>query len=373
MYDTSHGWEFVPREPSPPKSPLFSNVPAEPGTPAKSRKVDQDGSATEGADPWINAQNGKSEHQNFLEQTGVVLKIFWNEVQVTHPKRVTRKKQRAPKRKKGDITTFSRKSRLRLLRIFNRLHLVCLGDPIFITLTARPECFQYRAQWLPEKYQDKPHNYIFRKEFLPMLQSIVPEAAYIWKMEPHKSGQAHYHLMVWSQKKARKLHSEYYKRRIRRLWRSCIDDDSRSAELYSCKIKDINSERRCFSYMTKYIMKEENHETAEIKGRRWGRSRDLPISPITEVAVSKTAYERIKEFAINHIKSRKSNAEDYIQHIEDGGDFFMWLDEETIMELLRKANRSAEASQYSRFKKTGSTDPPESEIQELRNAYGLYS
>lgn len=371
MYDTSHGWEFSPRQTPPSKSPLFQNEPAKPESIDKSPDRRSGKSATGGADSWTNAQNGKSELEQMHEKTGVQLKVYWNEIQIIHPKTKKPPKRKPPKREKGDITTFSRKSRLRLLRLFNRVHLICLGDPIFITLTARPECFEIRRQWLPEEFRDCPHNYIFRKEFLPALKNIVPELVYIWKMEPHKSGEAHYHLMVWSGKKARKLHSQYYKRKIRRLWRNLIDDHSRSAELYSCKIKDINSQSRCFSYMSKYIMKEESHETAKIKGRRWGRSRSLPVDPITEISIPLSAYERIKEFAIEHIKARKSNSEDYIQHIEDGGDFFMWLDSDTIAELLRKSNRLATAAQYKRFLKTGSTDPPMSELKEIAARYGI--
>lgn len=373
MYDTEHGWEFVPRKPQPPKSPLFQNESAEPPPQVAKQKSSREAAPPSGEQPWLNSQNGKSEYSDFLKQTGATLKVFYNEVQIILPAKTKPKKPTPPKRKKGDITTFSRKSRLRLLRLFNRLHLVCLGNPIFITLTARPECFDVRRDWVPEEFQDKVHNYIFRKEFLPMLKNIVPELVYFWKMEPHQSGQAHYHMMVWSRKKARKLHSEYYKRKIRRLWRSCINDHDRAAELHSCKIKNITNESRCFSYMSEYIMKEEPRDTAKIPGRRWGRSRNMPVDPITEVGISKDAYERIKEFAIAQIKQRKSNSEEYIQYIEEGGSFFLWLDEKTILDLLKKANRAAAANQYKRFRKTGSTDPPKSEIEELRNAYGLYS
>jgi hypothetical protein len=370
MYDTPHGYSLFPNSHPPLKSQKHQSESAK----LKSRKhawiEDQAGSATEGADPWLNAQNGKSEHQQINELLGVTIKVFWNEIQFLFPKNSNRKAPKPPKRKKGDITQFSRKSRLRLLRLFNRLQLVCLGDPIFITLTARPECFEVRRNWLPEDYRDVPHNYIFRKEFLPMLKEFIPEPAYIWKMEPHKSGQAHYHLMVWSWKKSRKLGSQYYARKIRRLWRNCIDDHSRSAELYSCKIKKINSEKAAFNYMSEYIMKEEPQNTANFPGRRWGRSKNLPISPIVETAIPLSSYERIRDFCIELIKKRKSNSEDYIQHILEGGDWFIWLDQDVITDILRKAGQIAGANQYKRFLKTGSTDPPKEEIEEIAALYG---
>lgn len=371
MFDTSDGWSLFPEKRPPLKSRFHQSGSAELKSGGNATVEAKDGSVTEGADPWLNAQNGKSEFEQISELIGVKVKVFWNEIQFTFPKKTQVKNPKPPKRQKGDITTFSRKSRLRLLRIFNRLQLVCLGDPIFITLTARPECFEYRRQWLPEEFRDVPHNYIFRKEFLPVLKNIIPELHYIWKMEPHKSGQAHYHLMAWSGKKARKLSSQYYARKIRKLWRNLIDDHSRSAELYSCKIKPVNSERRAFSYMNKYIMKEESHDTADIPGRRWGRSQNLPVNPITEVALRKEHYERIRDFCIELIKNRKSNSEDYIEHILEGGSWFMWLDQETIANLLRRSGRLAEANKYERFLKTGSTDPPKSEFDELKARYSV--
>lgn len=329
------------------------------------------GSVTGGADPWSCAHNGISEFERVSRCVGVTLRIYAGELKVIFPRSKRAPKRKPPKRRKGDITTFSRKSRLRLLKVYNRIHQVCLGDPIFITLTARPECFENRAEFLAVDQVSEAHNYIFRKEFLPMLKQIVPELCYVWKMEPHKTGQAHYHLMVWSKKKARKLESEFYKRKIRQLWRTLIDDHSRSAELYSCKIKGIDNERQCFNYISEYIMKEETHETAKLRGRRWGRSKSLPVHPILEVGVRMEAYEVIRDFCVELLKRRKSNTDDYIDTIMEGCGWSMWLDPGTIVDLLRSASRNGMANKYERYMKTGSVDPPDEELAQIASDYGV--
>lgn len=309
--------------------------------------------------------NGSSEHVAITRLTGVTAKIYYNEVEICYPKNPAQKSRSVPERKAGDIKQFSRKSRMRLLRMYNRIQHICLSNPIFVTLTARPECFEQKAEIVPGEYSQQVHNYLFRKFFIPALKKIIPECAYVWKMEPHKSGQAHYHLMIWSKKPEFKIDSEYYKRQIRACWRSIIDDDSRSAELFACKILSIKDERAVFSYMSKYVMKEEDSSTAKIEGRRWGRSSNLPISPITEIPLSMSQYERLRDFCAELMKRRKVNNEYILDKMYGGGDWFIWLDSETITEVLRKNSRFAEASKYQRFLKTGSVDPGIDELEAI--------
>lgn len=260
---------------------------------------------------------------------------------------------------------------MRMMRMYNRIQHVCLSKPLFVTLTARPECFKKKAEIVPTEYSDQVHNYLFRKFFIPAMKKIIPECVYVWRMEAHKSGQAHYHLVVWSGKPAFNLESEYYKKQIRQCWRAIIDDDSRSAELYACKILNMPDERAVFSYMSKYVMKEEGQETARIQGRRWGRSSNLPVAPITEFGLRMEHYEWLREFAKELIKRRMRNHEYYIDRIDSGADWFIWLKESEIIELLRRSNRFGECSKYQRFMKHGSTDPPMEELEELAREFGF--
>lgn len=354
------------------KSKTGTEPGSKPSSPAQKSQADSEHpSVTGGADTRTGAHTVESEYDQISRMTGVTARVYWNELQIIYPRMKQNKKSKPPERTAGDIVQFSRKSRLRMIRILNRVHHVVLGEPIFLTLTARPECFEARRDHVPPEYRDNPHAHVFTKEFMPMLRQVIPEAEYIWKMEPHKSGEAHYHLLVWSRKRARKLVSEFYAKKLRRLWRNCIDDHSRAAELYSLKINRVTDEAGVFNYMSKYMLKEEEEKTAILPGRRWGRSRSLPISPILEMPLRMDAYERIRDIAIEILKRRKANTDNYIDQIKDGGSWFIWLDKDTILNMLQSANRFAEASKYKRFLKTGNRDPGDEELAAIAAEYGI--
>lgn len=246
-----------------------------------------------------------------------------------------------------------------MIRKFNRLRKATLTDPLFITLTARDH-----------KYTSEEFRHLFRKVFLPKLKDILPGLVYAWRIEPHESGFPHVHMFAWSTRKDIKIHSQYYKRPIRRLWRNAINDHSRAAELYSCKIKEITNFKRAMYYVSKYVAKEDEYLDLELYGRRWGVSSNFPDSPITEIGLTRDQAEYI--VAIAKAMQRKRNE-------RTGGDFeitgeeaeiFMFLPESGIFNLLRDLNRSAEAGIYSRVVNRGSPDLPADEVETLAKDFG---
>lgn len=85
---------------------------------------------------------------------------------------------------RGKVKGFSRKSRLRLMRIIAKIRLDA-PLPVFITLT-------YPFNF-PSPIESKKHLDIFDQR----LRRAFPEIGFIWKLEPQERGAPHYHILAW--------------------------------------------------------------------------------------------------------------------------------------------------------------------------------
>lgn len=89
--------------------------------------------------------------------------------------------------RRGSVLQFSKKSRLRLLELFNRLDWDYYTSPVvFITLT-------YGQRW-PKPEQAKKHL----TAFLKRVRRAFPESAAVWRVEMQKRGAPHWHLMFFN-------------------------------------------------------------------------------------------------------------------------------------------------------------------------------
>lgn len=258
-----------------------------------------------------------------------------------------------PKRTANDIHNFSRKSRFRMLRVFNRTRTKQLSKPLFITCTAR------QAETTHEKFK-----YQFHKLFLPKLKDVLPATVYIWKMEPHQSGKAHYHMIVWT--KALSINPAWrkYKRGIRAAWRDSIGDHSKAAQLYSCKIEELVSEEKAFKYLRKYMMKEEGMNTAHLTGRRWGRSKNYPSDPITECYISLDSYRVLKLLAKEALRREGQLSEGIEEAMDSEFGWFIWSTPGYIISILEFIDGQVSYHRFLRYCQTGSPYPwPEEELQ----------
>jgi len=230
-----------------------------------------------------------------------------------------------PVRKEGDITTFSKKSRFRLFRLFNRVHVSRLSDALFLSLTASPEAIN-----------SDDFQYAFRKSFVPRLKKILPNACWIWRLEPHRSGKPHYHLLLWSHNVQKNMQSEYWKRKIRKAWRLTIEDYSRAAELYSCKIRDVDSFQKARSYMSQYLAKEDKGRSLVVTGRRWGRTKNLPVDPIADIWLNNSEREYLEILAKSILRGQSRDSSRSIERIESYDSWFLWLELGTISWIMER-------------------------------------
>lgn len=234
-------------------------------------------------------------------------------------------RDRPPTRTAGDIQRFSQKSRRRLFRLFNRIQVKLIGRPVFITFTARAGLLT-----------DKEFQYAFHHKIKPYLRKLFPGSSAVWRLEPHRSGRPHYHLLFWSRNPDVNIDSEYWKRKIRKRWRAVIGDPSRAAELYACKIKSIGSVQEMFAYLSKYLAKEDDQESGRIRGRRWGTLGDLPCSPITEFFISAHDQKALWQLARAYLLDRgKTRLVDIVDEYGGSG-WSVWMQLDEMIPFLRE-------------------------------------
>lgn len=280
-------------------------------------------------------------------------------------KRTRSKNWVPPKRSKNDITNFSKKSRFRMIRKMNRVQARKLSKPLFITLTARQKTFT------PEKLQ-----YQFQKSFLPKLKKVIPGACYMWKLEPHKSGKPHFHMLVWSRAGKLNINTKYWKQKIRLAWRDAINQHDRAAQLYACKIEGLVSEKNAFHYLSKYMLKESGPNEPDFFGRRWGASKNLPINPIKEITLSRKGVNRLMG-TIRVLLAHRGKLNDFFnERTKRRESFFLWLRTSDLEHILKESHLGPGRNAYIRYLETGNPDIQEAEIDELEAraiAYGVQS
>ena len=131
--------------------------------------------------------------------------------------------------KRGNVTSFSRKSRRRMIDLMARLDLKG-KRVVFLTLT-----FHYTHSASKTKAAFK--------RFLAYLAYHYPQTSGVWRVEFQKRSTPHYHLILidlpfWK-------HSE-----LRATWMKCTGEDKSGA-----RIEWIHSERMCMFYVSKYCAK----------------------------------------------------------------------------------------------------------------------
>lgn len=219
-----------------------------------------------------------------------------------------------PRRKKKDINRFSKKSRFRLIRLFNRLRVSELSNPLFVTLTARHESVS------AEEFRD-----LARTKFLRNIEALVPDMRYLWRLEEHKDGYPHFHIFIWSGKRDYKLNTKRRKTRIRQEWLRLIDDDSWAAHLHACKIEPVTTYKRTISYVAKYTAKVNDDQVESLNGRRWGASRNLPMDEILEVPISRRAWQAFQQESIKRMIARGIPKDKAEQLAKKGTETFVFM------------------------------------------------
>lgn len=138
-----------------------------------------------------------------------------------------------PTSKRGKVTTFSKRSRKRLIEWFNRLDIK--HKPVFITLT-------YTQVW--------PHPRQAKSDLACLLMRIsrhfdgLPMSGF-WRMEFQRRGAPHFHLILFGIPYFDKL-------TLQKMWADVIHDETGSV---FTRIEQIKGVRHLMSYVSKYVAK----------------------------------------------------------------------------------------------------------------------
>lgn len=205
--------------------------------------------------------------------------VIANGLQYTHrPIRQVKEKPKAPKRKRGDITCFTRKSRYRLLKKYNRVNPDREVKPYHIVLT-------YPRRFPTDGKEYKADLDVFFKR----VKTKFGRIEYLWKLEFQGRGAPHYHIILYLSKNYRItflrewMINNWYEV-AQRFWDTKIDNHLEAGT--SCDL--VDSHKKASFYLSKYIAKQEEDvidwETGEIikeasnypenQGRFWGCSRN---------------------------------------------------------------------------------------------------
>lgn len=188
--------------------------------------------------------------------------------------------------KRGNVTTFSRKSRKRLLEKTARLDLkaaIAKRPVVFLTLTY--------GQKFPEPMLAKTHlRTLFKR-----IARLAPEASGIWRMEFQERGAPHFHIILYNL-------PFMSKEVVNTIWGEIIGEEFWDTSKHEprapfTRIEAIRNPRRVMSYVSKYVAKEDKagggfihvpYLTAELEvGRLWGvfNAKSLPFAELIEINI----------------------------------------------------------------------------------------
>lgn len=170
-------------------------------------------------------------------------------------------KNTPPKREAGDITGFSRKSRLRFLKMANRVDHENKSNPFFVTLT------------YPERYPVEREEYKSDLDtFLKRLKRAFGNLEYLWRLEAQGRGAPHYHLLIYFE---RDINLSLFRKWVSKNWFEVaqrnwdIKDEKHLRAGTNCK--HIKEYRQVVYYVSKYMSKEDDEKLKD-QGRYWGAS-----------------------------------------------------------------------------------------------------
>ncbi len=179
----------------------------------------------------------------------------------------------APKRERGDIIGFSKKSRYRMQKRMNRLDFNNLQNLYSVTLT-------YPKRFPEDGETHKTDLDVMLKRFK---RRFGKDIEYLWKLEFQKRGAPHYHILIRLPKKYKlpylqKWLGKNWYEVAQRFWdekqTNHLDAGTQFKELTSREGK--NSIKSAAYYLCKYINKEEE-STPKHQGRYWGYSRNWGV------------------------------------------------------------------------------------------------
>lgn len=157
-----------------------------------------------------------------------------------------------PKSKRSTVTTFSKRSRGRMMRQCAKVDRDSLSKSLFVTLT------------YPREFPSDPGIYTRHfGSFCKRLRRTFPHSSAIWKLEFQTRGAAHYHLIV--------LGVPFLGRQwLSRAWYAVVGSHDERHLRAGTQVQRSRSTREAVAYVGKYLSKVSTHAPNFHRGRFWG-------------------------------------------------------------------------------------------------------
>jgi len=203
---------------------------------------------------------------------------------------------------RGNIKTFSKRSRFRLFATLAKIDNRLPRKPLFISLT-----YHYGHTKKDPKDHSPLHN------FLVQLRKFDNNIQFIWRKELQKRGAPHYHLIIFPSLPEDDHPDSGYIVHINTLWHQIADPKSRKHFEYGCKVTTIHSYREACIYLSKYIAKVDNDKQILEMGRHWGTSNNLPIKLLYSIKFTEDGYckliNQIRNWLLKNGKEKQADPE----------------------------------------------------------------
>ena len=248
-----------------------------------------------------------------------------------------------PTREKGDIKTFSRHSRSRLVQKLLKLRSSRLSEGLFVTLT-------YHHNWSQDHEDVQRHL----GAFLAAYRRAYPEAAYIWRLEFQNRGAPHFHFICWRRRSAGEFDRDAFQEWCVRTWHRISGESSEAHRKHGVDVRTVDSHRAAMAYVSKYVAKVGGEKAVDYEGRRWGASRSLPTGPVARAACTEDFFHVLRRICRKLLQKRRGGSERYAEHLRQGRTMLISIDESQGARLLQYL-----MSQYPNQARAGPPDIPD--------------
>lgn len=285
-----------------------------------------------------------------LEAQGRVLKISRSQDNTNSP---------PPPGNRGNVTTFSRKSRKRLIDLFNRIDFE-RRKVSFLTLTLHHR----------HTYEEAA---TFLRRFLERLRRKHPTAAAVWKRELQQRGVIHYHLIIFGM--------PYYPQdALQRVWTDCTGED-----LSIVDIRAVDNHSHLMQYVSKYVAKvQEACSTASLEnqpylhagenqstGRWWGvhNRSEIPFARRQELSIWSLETLKYLRWAMSRLSAGYANGNQHGATFYTD-DCYSMIERAANLQLRIPDRPALEQRQWEYCKHGALTVQALSEIREARKRVG---
>lgn len=244
--------------------------------------------------------------------------IFYIKKRIYHDPIPTKRKW-----KRSKIFTFSKSSRNRMFQLLAKVQRAFKVAPVHCTLTYHNK-FNLKERSFATDFH----------AFLIALKRQFPGIYYIWRLERQKRGAPHYHIMLFLQDIKDDRVFEKLQVIARVIWCKIVDKNDKDLYQYGCKITKILNYRVACSYFSKYLAKEEAFFDEDMRGRRWGYSRDLPIDCQTEALLTKREVVRLSRVIRKWLFSKARSKFKWYRNVGITYNYKIYLNIELLNKLL---------------------------------------